>query len=111
MVTPVEVFAILNCLLSIFVLVFAIFYLRQVWGSKSYYPWMLLFIASLIYFVLQAANLLSVAGYFSMDVARWIFDLVFLVVLLFTFVFQYFLLTVSEAHHKKSASKSALKKK
>ena len=95
----IEVFAILNFLIALFVLVFALFYLRNVWNTKSKTPWLLLFVAVLVLFVLQSANLLSVAGYFSMDSARWIFDLVFMVVLLFTFIFQYYLLSCSEKYH------------
>jgi len=96
----IEIFAIINFLLALFVLVFASFYLRHVWNSKSRNAWLLLFIAVLVLFVLQSANLLSVAGYFSMSSLRWIFDLVFLVVLLFVFVFQYYLLYCSEKYHK-----------
>jgi tellurite resistance protein TehA-like permease len=98
---PVDAFAIINFLVALFVLVFALFYLRQVWNTKSKKPWLCLFCAVVVLFVLQAANLLSIAGYFSMDIARWIFDLVFLIVLLFTLIFQYYLLSTSEKHHSK----------
>ncbi len=97
---PTTAFAIINFLIALFVMVFAIFYLKNIWRTDSKKPWLLLFVAIVVYFILQSANLLSVAGYFSMNIARWIFDLVFLVALLFTFIFQYYLLYLSETNEK-----------
>jgi hypothetical protein len=88
-------------LVALFVLVFDIFYLKAIWETKSRTSWLLLSVAILIFFILQSANLISVAGYFSMDIARWIFDLVFMVTLLFTFIFQYSLIFTSEKLHSK----------
>jgi len=110
---PTTGFAITNFLISLFILVFAIFYLRSVWRSNSRNPWLLLFFAIIVFFILQVANLLSVAGYFSMVEARWVFDAVFLAIVLFTLIFQYYLLYLSELKHskKKHYKSDYLKKK
>jgi len=98
---PADAFAIINFLIALFVLTFSIFYLKSIWESKSRDSWLILGMGVLVLFVLQAANMLSVAGYFSIEPIRWIFDLVFLVILLMLFIFQYSLISASQKIHSK----------
>ena len=95
--------SIANLLISLFVLIFAIFFLGRMHHHRKKKPWVFLFGAVIVYFALQVANILSYAGLFNMEVFRFYFDLIFLAIVLFTFVLQYNLVLHSDRHqlHKK----------
>lgn len=92
-----EIFAIINVLLALFVLTFALFSARFIWeDKKKRSAWVLMLALGILLFVTQSLNLLSVAGYVSRAALRPFMDMIFLVVALFTVVFQYSLICSTE---------------
>jgi len=85
-----------NLVIATFVLIFAIFFLRETVHTKYRYPWIFLLVAVIVFFSLQIVNVLSLFGFVEIGMYRFIFDLLFLAVILFTFIFQYTLILHSE---------------
>jgi amino acid transporter len=85
-----------NLLLALFVLVFAIFFLKDTVHHKHRHPWIFLLCAVVVFFLLQVINVLSILGILNLNNFRFIFDLLFLGIVLFTFIFQYTLILKSE---------------
>ncbi len=85
-----------NLVLALFVLVFAIFFLRETAHTKHRQPWVFLLFAIIVFFSLQVVNVLGILGFVNISSFRFIFDLLFLTIILFTFIFQYSLILHSE---------------
>ncbi len=85
-----------NFLIASFVLIFALSFLKKTKNARDRKPWVFLLIAVVIFFLMQFVGILSLAGFFSLDVYRSYFDSMFLAIILFTFVFQYNLILNSE---------------
>lgn len=85
-----------NLLLALFVLIFAIFFLKDTVHHKHRNPWVFLLCAVVVFFLLQVINVLSIVGLVNLNSFRFVFDLLFLAIILFTFIFQYTLILKSE---------------
>lgn len=90
------VVSIANLLISIFVLIFAIFFLHRMRHHRGKKPWVLLFFAIIVFLVLQIFNVLGIVGLFDLTQYRLYFDLIFLAIMLLTFIMQYNLVLHSE---------------
>lgn len=104
-----------NIVLSIFVLLFAIGFLRKTKRMKNRNPWIFLLIAVIIFFVIQTTKLLSVLGIIPLTGYSFYLNSMFVAILLFTFIFQYNLILNSELieikKKKNHAKKKAARKK
>jgi hypothetical protein len=102
-----DFFVLANVLLSLFVLAFAWYSVHHVWKNKNRRSaWLLMLAIGVVLFVTQSMNLLTLTGLYAWDNLMPFMDLIFLVLLLFTVVFQYHLIVSSHVHAKKVAKKS-----
>ncbi|MGM5481804.1 MAG: hypothetical protein ACQESE_05345 [Nanobdellota archaeon] len=100
-----------NILISIFVLVFAISFLKKTVGVKDRNPWIFLLIAVIVFFLMQVAKIFHLLGYIDISGYSFYLDSMFIAIILFTFIFQYNLILTSEkieiekkkAHHKRTS--------
>ena len=85
-----------NILLAVFVLFFAISFLKKTKETKDRNPWLFLLIAVIIFFVIQILKVLELMGHISLDSYMFYLDSMFIAIILFTFIFQYNLILSSE---------------
>lgn len=85
-----------NILLAVFVLFFAFSFLKKTKENKDRNPWIFLFMAVVIFFIIQILKVLELMGHINLDVYMFYLDSMFIAIILFTFVFQYNLILNSE---------------
>lgn len=103
------VLSIANILLSIFVLAFAIIFLRKTVHHRNRNPWLFLMVAISVFFLMQVLNILSILGFMNVSFLRYYLDSMFIAIVLFTFIFQYNLVLNSELIVITKNSKHAVK--
>ena len=100
--TSPDLFVLANVLLALFVMVFAWYSVHHVWKNKKRRAtWLLMLAIGILLFVTQAMTLLSLTGLYHWAHLRPYLDLMFLVLLLFTVIFQYQLILESQRRHGK----------
>ncbi|MBN1175617.1 hypothetical protein JXA48_03160 [Candidatus Woesearchaeota archaeon] len=100
-----------NILLAVFVLFFAISFLRKTKENKDRNPWLFLLIAVVVFFCIQILKVLELMGHIHLDTYMFYLDSMFIAIVLFTFIFQYNLILSSELIQikRKEDSKGSLK--
>jgi len=96
-----------NILLAVFVLFFAISFLRKTKYTKDRNPWLFLLVAVIIFFCIQVLKIFELLGHIRLDTYMFYLDSMFIAIILFTFIFQYNLILSSELIQikRKDASK------
>ncbi|MFP4195955.1 MAG: hypothetical protein ACLFSN_04275 [Candidatus Woesearchaeota archaeon] len=100
-----------NILISIFVLVFAISFLKKTVKRKDRNPWIFLLIAVIVFFFMQVTKVFDLLGYINISGYSFYMDSMFIAIILFTFIFQYNLILNSELIEirKKQTKKATIK--
>jgi hypothetical protein len=85
-----------NLLISLFVLVFACMFLHSTKSVEGRKPWLFLLFAVVIFFVMQVVT--AIWFFTGLDTTQftYVFNSMFIAILLFTFIFQYNLILNSE---------------
>lgn len=85
-----------NILLAVFVLFFAISFLRKTKENRDRNPWIFLLIAVVVFFCIQILKVLELMGHINLNTYMFYLDSMFIAIVLFTFIFQYNLILSSE---------------
>ncbi|MCA9478588.1 MAG: hypothetical protein KC535_05565 [Nanoarchaeota archaeon] len=78
-----------NLMLSIFVLVYAASFIQKSESHQHRRPWVSLFFASTVFFLLESVKALHFLEFINLGNAIFYLDSVFIAVVLFTFIFQH----------------------
>ena len=116
-----------NVFISLFVLIYAWSFLRQTSDVKDRRPWVMLFIAAIVFFIFEIVGVLNIFQLSSIPGLRSFLESTFIALILFVFIFQYDLILKSdlilitrkirkeheekEFTTKKKTTKKAVKKK
>ncbi|MGM5480357.1 MAG: hypothetical protein ACQESC_02770 [Nanobdellota archaeon] len=85
-----------NIIISLFVLCFAIVFLKKTVKVKDRNPWIFLLIAVVVFFAIEVLKIASFVGWINLHAYSFYLDSMFIAILLFTFIFQYNLILNSE---------------